>query len=246
MRILSKQGGATVLALDDSLISKSGNRVRPSEEVAMRLVKQYTDVPVPDIILSAYDSDRGILGMTVIPGSPLHLSWDGLDEHTKERICNETWDIIAKLRQIPRATELCHLFQCSADGSPTHDPLIQGLDNPPTPLLNDAALRARIEERYLHYGGRRYAKELPSMLPHSDVSVFTHGDIAPRNIMVDETYCTTGILDWEGAGWYPDYWEYANILRPAYGYEDWQAWMHRTAPQRWDLTGIQAARRVLF
>jgi aminoglycoside phosphotransferase (APT) family kinase protein len=45
------------------------------------------------------------------------------------------------------------------------------------------------------------------MLPHSDVSVFTHGDIAPRNIMVDETYRITGILDWEEGGWYLDYWE---------------------------------------
>ena len=84
------------------------------------------------------------------------------------------------------------------------------------------------------------------MLSHSDVSVFTHGDIAPRNIMVDETHRITGILDWETAGWYPDYWEYSNIMRPAYGYEDWQAWMDRTAPQKWDLTGIQVARRVLF
>ena len=43
-------GGAIVLALDSSLVSKSGNRVRRTEEVAMRLVKQYTDIPIPDII----------------------------------------------------------------------------------------------------------------------------------------------------------------------------------------------------
>jgi len=212
----------------------------------MRFVKQYTNVSIPDIIISAYNADGGNLGMTVIPGSPLQLSWDGLDEPTKERVCHETWDIIAKLRQIPRPAELSHLFQCSADGSPTCDPLIQDLGNPPTPLLNDAALRACIEQRYFHYGGRRYAEELPSILPRSDVSVFTHGDIAPRNIMVDETYRIAGILDWEAAGWYPDYWEYANIMRPAHGYEDWQAWMDRTAPQKWDLMGIQAVRRILF
>jgi hypothetical protein len=212
----------------------------------MRLVKQYTDIPIPDIIFSAYNSDGGTLGMTMIPGSPLLLSWNGLDEHTKERVCREIWDIIAKLRQTPQPAELGHLFQCSADGSATHDPLIQDLSNPPTPLLNDAALRARIEERYLHYGGRQYAKELPSMLPRSDISVFTHGDIAPRNIMVDETHRIIGILDWEAAGWYPDYWEYANIMRPGYGYKDWQVWMDRTAPKKWDFTGIQAARRVLF
>ncbi len=58
------------------------------------------------------------------------------------------------------------------------------------------------------------------MLHRSDVSVFTHGDIAPRNIMVNETHRITGILNWETAGWYSDYWEYAKIMRPAYRCED--------------------------
>lgn len=38
-------------------------------------------------------------------------------------------------------------------------------------------------------------------------NVFTHGDIIPQNIMVDENYQVSGIVDWEAAGWYPDYWE---------------------------------------
>ena len=53
------------------------------------------------------------------------------------------------------------------------------------------------------------------MLPRSSTSVFTHADIAPRNIMVDAQYRITGIIDWEAAGWYPDYWGYANIMGPA-------------------------------
>jgi hypothetical protein len=37
-----------------------------------------------------------------------------------------------------------------------------------------------------------------------------------RNVMVDEHNMVTGILDWESAGWYPDYWEYAQIMRPVH------------------------------
>ena len=70
------------------------------------------------------------------------------------------------------------------------------------------------------------------MLPQSSLSVFTHADIAARNIMVDESHHITGILDWEAAGWYPDYWEYANIMRPACRHGDWQEWMRHTAPQK--------------
>lgn len=139
-------------------------------------------------------------------------------------------------------------FQRSADGSATEDPLLKDLKQPPTAILNDAALRARIHERYLYFAGQRYAKELPGMLPRSSCSVFTHADIAPRNIMVDEHYRISGIIDWETAGWYPDYWEYANIMRPACIYGDWQECMDRTAPKKLkcNLEGIKAARRVLF
>lgn len=111
--------------------------------------------------------------------------------------------------------------------------------------MNDSNLRARILERYYHFRGRQYEHQLPDMLPRSDCTVFTHAGIAPRNITIDEQNKVMGILDWEYAGWYPDYWEYAQILRPAF-WGDWSMWMDRTAPQRWDITGINAARRVLF
>jgi phosphotransferase family enzyme len=248
IRIISRQGGCIVREHDGCYITKTGARVRRAEEEALKLVKQYTDVPVPDIIYSIYkaDIDQGQLGMTLIPGSPLQLSWSNLDDATKGRVCSETWDMIAKWRKIPQPPKLSRFFQCSADGSPTYDVLIRDLADPPMNLVDDDALRARIFERYLYHGGRRYEKELPDMLPRSSCSVFTHGDIAPRNIMVDQDNRITGILDWENAGWYPDYWEYANMSAVACRYDDWQTWMDRTAPQKWDITGINAARRVLF
>lgn len=47
---------------------------------------------------------------------------------------------------------------------------------------------------------------------------FTHADIAPRNIMV-ENGRITGIIDWEEAGWYPEYWEYIKAMYAVGG--DW-------------------------
>jgi aminoglycoside phosphotransferase len=38
--------------------------------------------------------------------------------------------------------------------------------------------------------------------------VFTHADLNMRNILVDEDMKISGIVDWECAGWYPEYWEY--------------------------------------
>lgn len=37
--------------------------------------------------------------------------------------------------------------------------------------------------------------------------VFTHGDLSSFNVMVKKRK-VTGIIDWETAGWAPEYWEY--------------------------------------
>jgi aminoglycoside phosphotransferase (APT) family kinase protein len=210
----------------------------------MRLVKQHTSVPVP-IIIFEYNPERNKIGMSFVRGSTLKSVWDELNEGEKERICREIWTMIAQWRQIPLPHHLAHLHQCLADGSAaTTDALLEDLVDPPRSLDSDEALRLRIYQRYRKYHGERYANTLLDMLPRSNGSVFTHGDVAPRNIMIKRGHIT-GILDWELAGWYPNYWEYANIMKPSAD-EDWQSWMDRTAPQKWDLSGIIAARRVLF
>lgn len=42
--------------------------------------------------------------------------------------------------------------------------------------------------------------------------VFTHGDFALHNILVHEGH-VSGFIDWECAGWYPEYWEFTSPLR---------------------------------
>ncbi len=40
--------------------------------------------------------------------------------------------------------------------------------------------------------------------------VLTHGDLAPRNILVKDGRIVA-VVDWETFGWYPDFWEYMGI-----------------------------------
>ncbi|TFY63573.1 hypothetical protein EVJ58_g3183 [Rhodofomes roseus] len=42
--------------------------------------------------------------------------------------------------------------------------------------------------------------------------VLSHGDLAPHNILVMDGHIT-GVIDWEAAGWYPEYWEYTTMLK---------------------------------
>ena len=182
--------------------------------------------------------------MELVDGSPLSYSWSGYNNHTKFRIRAEIWDIISQLRQIPRPPELSHLFRCGADGSTGKDVLVRDLTAPVTNILDDESLRNRIYERYLHFNGLCYKDTLPSMLPRSSVSVFTHGDLAPRNIMVKDG-CITGTINWEDSGWYPDYLEYANIMKPSVD-RDWMAWMDETKPKKWNITSPVTSRAVFI
>jgi hypothetical protein len=51
---------------------------------------------------------------------------------------------------------------------------------------------------------------------------FTHSDIAPRNILVNNGKIAA-IIDWETAGWYPEYWEY--IRWEASNYRSSRRWL---------------------
>jgi len=246
--------GCTVTQTAHDVVLKSGTKVRRAEETAMRLVRAHApSTPIPEVYGSWYGHDEhgnhlGRLSMSFVPGRTLDKVWPSLDDAAKERVCRDTWSMIAKIRTIPRPPALSKHFCCSADGSPICDPLLGGYTDRSPPLPSDEAVRARIFEQYVKCNGLSYAdgKDLPKMLPRSSKSVFTHGDITPRNIMVDESGRILAILDWESAGWYPDYWEYARMMRLYDDDVNWMAWMARTSPEAWDITGIKKARRVLF
>jgi aminoglycoside phosphotransferase (APT) family kinase protein len=65
--------------------------------------------------------------------------------------------------------------------------------------------------------------------PTAKTFVFTHHDLAPRNLLLDPSG-QLWLLDWDYAGWYPNYFEYAsmqNFFIP----QDWD-WLSRV---RWHL-----------
>lgn len=55
---------------------------------------------------------------------------------------------------------------------------------------------------------------------HSGRFVLTHGDLTPRNILVQDGVIT-GIVDWEYGGFYPEYAEYAFAMVLCHSYEKW-------------------------
>lgn len=112
-------------------VLKFGHRAKSSEAVAMKLVVKETDVRLPEWLAEGFPCDReeGYLWMTCIPGSRLDISWGKLRNDTKQRLCQDVWEIVAEIRKIRCPSEYQQFFQCAADGSITHDPLIENLEN---------------------------------------------------------------------------------------------------------------------
>lgn len=58
----------------------------------------------------------------------------------------------------------------------------------------------------------------PSVLRDHTV-VFTHGDLQKKNIIITDDKSVV-LVDWEAAGWYPEYWEYAFATVAAAAWKD--------------------------
>ncbi|KAI0843961.1 kinase-like domain-containing protein [Daldinia vernicosa] len=181
---------------------------------ALKLVRQHTSIPVPeplDVIVEQGDTNDPFSGpipyllMKRVPGLPLSRCQNVLSDRDIERIVNQLKDYVAQLRDIPRLTRL-GMAICNTLGEACRDPRIQGA-NPVGPFADEAAFSQML----------RFSDE-PARRGHK--IVFTHADLNPRNILVDQTvqsdgsigWNVTGIVDWETAGYYPEYWDYTKAL----------------------------------
>ncbi len=68
------------------------------------------------------------------------------------------------------------------------------------------------------------------LLPDTAPIFFSHADLYPGNILVVKQggqISISGIVDWEQAGWYPDYWEYCKTMIVGCYDDEWkvQGWV---------------------
>ncbi|EKM77846.1 hypothetical protein AGABI1DRAFT_101541 [Agaricus bisporus var. burnettii JB137-S8] len=89
-----------------------------------------------------------------------------------------------------------------------------------------------------------FSKSLLSQLPRNDTVQFTHGDLLPKNILVNGSEITA-IVDWATAGFYPAYWEYCRMYDPHFSSKGWDYVLDRIfhIPRR--LTEIYAVKELL-
>ncbi|KAK3294461.1 kinase-like domain-containing protein [Chaetomium fimeti] len=177
---------------------------------ALQRIHRETTIPAPtplDIIPSGADSSY--LLMTRVPGAPLWRCESLFSDRDCAEIVIQLQDYVAQLRGLPKKTTANPADMaaiCNTLGEACRDHRIRDAA-PVGPFPDEAAFSQCV----------RFSDE-PSRRGHA--VVFTHADLNPRNILVGRFrrwdgstgWRVTGVVDWETAGYYLEYWDYTKAL----------------------------------
>ncbi|KAI0060908.1 hypothetical protein BV25DRAFT_1806680 [Artomyces pyxidatus] len=97
---------------------------------------------------------------------------------------------------------------------------------------------------HVYPGGPKIADEVLSVLPHNATVHFVHGDLLPKNVMVDGS-TITAIIDWANAGFYPDYWQYYRMHDPHQMTPNWSKVLEQVFPGERRQAEINAVEKIL-
>ncbi|PWY72483.1 phosphotransferase family protein [Aspergillus sclerotioniger CBS 115572] len=206
-----------ILQLPFGLILKWTDRTSLEEAVAMQMART-AGMPVPKVLFcgehpnAPFNRTFSIL-MTRLPGVSLENS----------RYSLEIDDEGPWLHELKTCVDSMRLW-CSPNPRSICSPLSTPLRSPRVPghLMGPFASERELYN-HLFSPASSHAFESPAeyertlscaeKLQRPYQVVFTHGDFKAHNILVGDDGHLSGFLDWESAGWYPEYWEFTTAMR---------------------------------
>lgn len=185
----------------------------------MRYIANNTSIPVPKVQQVWRQDDVTCITMDIVGGTELHSAWHDMSDKTKRRVVEQLKGYLGQLRALKPPTDGTVM---SIIGGPLRDMSRVGMETfGPFQNHDDfhRLLRGNISmETFENMIG--VDKVVDSHRQHY-ATKFTHGDFAPRNIMVKRDGSITAIVDWDSGGWFPEYWEYTKARFNPYAPDDW-------------------------
>ncbi|KAG6157472.1 hypothetical protein E4U37_007319 [Claviceps purpurea] len=237
--VLLEQPGRRVVRFSNHFVIKHGSKVSLTEGENMLFVRQTQPFLAPEVFaLFSVETDRGRVNYIImenVVGDGLDKVWTTLDTPEKCRIAGELRLQIETLRKIPAPG----YFGCIGK-RPFEETMFwtaprHGLDNGTIngPFETESELNEALVRKYLYNKGQDqdaradyYRRVLPLVL-HGHAAVFTHGDLQLKNIILKPDGQPV-MVDWETAGWYPAYWEFATATVGCLGLDhDWYEYIPR-------------------
>ncbi|KAH7014464.1 kinase-like domain-containing protein [Microdochium trichocladiopsis] len=230
----------------NDFVVKYGQFVQENEGHALLLLEKHAVDWVPRLYAMYRENEKLYLVLERKPGRQLAEVWDELDQNEISSVVSQLHKMFAQLRGLPPPSTGPRY--ANASGGPLrHRFFMWGQPDPEVngPFDNDEQVVKALARRSLKawedascrgWFAEYLARHLPQLLPGTDIpSVFTHADFQRKNIMVTKLpdsveqlsgrsrYNITAVLDWEDAGWYPSYWEYACCFADFQWIDNWPA-----------------------
>ncbi len=182
--------------------------MQPSRSRSHGVHTQHTSVPVPSVIKIYRDEDEECedIVMQHVSGEPLAVAWPKMTEISKQAVVRELAGYMEQMRQLlpPQPG-----FVGSVSMGTGYDHRFGGDRFGPFNNMKD------FHDYILRHNSLDAWKEESDVVqvhskPTAYAAKFTHGDLVPSNIIVKDGKIAA-IIDWETAGWFPEYWEYTKI-----------------------------------
>ncbi|OAF61864.1 hypothetical protein VC83_01461 [Pseudogymnoascus destructans] len=218
--LLSQPNMSTkVVKINDRIAVKYGCAVSLLEAETMKFVALNSMVPVPKVLAAFAEEETSLkfIVMELVPGRTLEALLPTLNAKEKVEVCTLVKNAIDELRRIPEQNYIGGVNRQPLDSAvfwvPDHDPTISGPFDTEADM-NEGMLKHLAQNNSAIYV--QFLRDLINDTLHGHKTVFTHGDLQPKNIMVNrisspedsESRFEIHLIDWEAAAWYPEYWEF--------------------------------------
>ncbi|OBT80199.1 hypothetical protein VF21_00547 [Pseudogymnoascus sp. 05NY08] len=204
------------------LVIKDCLRSYENEVNALRLVAQHTSVPAPRIVDTGVYGNKKYLVMPRLPGQMLGDVLHLMSYAERDRFANKLGECVAEIRQIPNSKPY---LLCDTLGGPLSDHRIPDTCGGPFNTEED------------------FNDHLTSHM-NCTSAVFFSGQTPPQNHI--DGGQLSGIVDWESAGYKPEYWEYTKAVWTSLGDPILQALFRRAFEPLGNYEAELAAERKLW
>lgn len=214
--------GMDILRLSNNRLVQT--HCESTEYQALKLIERQTSIPAYKVI-GVYNRPEGkVVEYEGIPGKTLESCWTELNQEKKRRIISDLAKFVDQLRAMTppsRAVVGDSTLGAALDTrfgpgkvgpfysiDAFHDFMRRG--HCPDEFRGDHVEKVHNEK---HKGSNPY------------VLKFTHANLVPSNILVNEAGRISALIGWGSAGWYPEYWEYVQMCSNTQS-SHMEGWLH--------------------
>lgn len=210
---------SALYVISPNLVVKCVSKRRAADEVEGIRFAQRLRLRVPSVKRIIHKDGDVYVIMTRVHGRTIEAAWPEMSWWSTIRAAFQLRNYIRVMRSksSPTAGSLV-TGECNSIWLEDY----YGLPDHATPEMFSSYIQFWLEyqPRRKQTNKRRNTRKLHILPPTPKHFVFTHQDLAPRNLLLDEQD-NLWIVDWGRCGWYPLYFEYAGIQDPNFRLISW-------------------------